>query len=81
MNRIRHPEPEHRRDPVLMQVNIAGLAALALFGALALFLWTHPNYVPPCAPGHRAHCPRIEGRGALPNAPPSPVVVDPHARR
>ena len=70
MTGIRDLEHHHRYDPGLKLANITGLIALALFAALALYLWTHPTYVPPCASNYKARCPRIQARGAFPNLPP-----------
>ena len=58
-----------RRDPILRLVNLGGLAALALFAAMALFFWTHPNYVPPCN-SVRARCPAAHARYDPPEALP-----------
>jgi len=46
-----------RKDREPSWVNIAAAIALALFAAMSLFLWTHPNYVPACAAGlAKARC-------------------------
>ncbi len=49
-----HGEP----DPAAKHLAIAGAVVAALFGAYVAFLWTHPNYVPPCAYAPKGgHCP------------------------
>ena len=53
-----HREP----DPAARHLAIAGAVVAALFAAYIAFLWTHPNYVPPCVRAPRG--------GACPAAHP-----------
>jgi hypothetical protein len=43
-------------DRQLRLVNALGAIALLLFVGMAVFFWTHPNYVPPCNSA-RYRCP------------------------
>jgi hypothetical protein len=66
---------EEPDDQLLMRVNLLGLFVALLVAGFAYFLWSHPNYVPACAPGpHRAHC-----SSARP-PPPAPPLGSPPAR-
>jgi hypothetical protein len=43
-------------DRALFWVNVGGAIALALFLAMSLFFWSHPGYMPACAPSGRGRC-------------------------
>ncbi len=45
-------------DRQLRLVNTLGVVALLLLLGMAVFFWTHPDYVPPCnSVSVKAHCP------------------------
>jgi hypothetical protein len=67
-----HHHLEEPGDQAMMRVNLLGLFVALLVGAFAYFLWSHPNYVPACAPGRRP-CPSTRIPAAQPplGSPPA----------